>query len=98
MTHLSRHRRDGQYIGIIPTKTRAIPISDSMFGRKSAIHHGVLACQSMSEGLPRVKYPYSQRAVPTDSTSQPMITNLLTHSLALLTFAADCKRVPTLIY
>jgi hypothetical protein len=69
-----------------------------MFGRKSAIHHGVLPCQSMSEGLPAVKYPYSQRAVPADSTSQPVITNLLTHSLSLFTFAADYKRVPMLIY
>ena len=36
-----RSRQDRQCIGTVLTKTSAIPISDSMFGRKSAIHHGV---------------------------------------------------------
>jgi len=54
---LAHYRRDGQYIGTMPAHTSAIPISDSMLGRKSAIHHGVLACQSMSDGLPVAKYP-----------------------------------------
>lgn len=57
--------------------TSAIPISDSMFGKKSEIHHGVLACQAMSDGLPVATYPYSQRTVPTINVIQPTIVNLL---------------------
>ena len=42
----------GQYIGTIPTMQSNIPSSDSRFGMKSAIHHGVLACQLMIDGWP----------------------------------------------
>ena len=61
----------------MPVKTRTIPISHSMLGRKSAIHHGVRAPQSTRDGLPVAKYPYSQRAIPASSMSQPMMAAFL---------------------
>jgi hypothetical protein len=45
----------GQYIGTMPAM---------QIGKKSAIHHGVFACQSMIDGWPATKYPYSQTAEP----------------------------------
>jgi hypothetical protein len=41
----------------MPAQMSAIPISDSTFGKKPAIHDGVLACQSISGGFPVAKYP-----------------------------------------
>jgi len=50
-------RRDGQYIGTIPTMQSNIPNSDSKFGKKSAIHEGEIAGQSIIDGWPITKYP-----------------------------------------
>ncbi|MGB7854579.1 MAG: hypothetical protein WBL48_01620, partial [Pseudolabrys sp.] len=47
----------GQYIGTMPAMQSSIPSSDSRFGKKSAIHHGVCARQSMMDGWPATKYP-----------------------------------------
>ena len=54
---MNTYSRDGQYIGIIPMQARVSPISASKFGKQSAIHHGVMECQSIREGWPAAKYP-----------------------------------------
>jgi hypothetical protein len=48
-------RDRGQYVGTMLNNMKTIPISDWMFGKNSAIHHGVCAGQSMSDGLPGTK-------------------------------------------
>jgi hypothetical protein len=37
----SETRNRGQYVGTMLNNMTTIPISDTMFGKKSAIHHGV---------------------------------------------------------
>lgn len=54
---IPRQHLTGQYIGIIPANARAMPISDSIFGKKLAIHAVPIACQSKIGGLPTEIYP-----------------------------------------
>jgi hypothetical protein len=61
----------------VPANISAMPISELMFGKKSAIHHGVWDCQSMSGGLPVEKYPYNHRAIPATVKLHPTIAGLL---------------------
>jgi len=58
-----------------------IPNSDSKLGKKSAIHQGEIASQSIIDGWPITKYPYSQSAEPNKQTSHPTITVLVKRPL-----------------
>lgn len=49
-----------------------MPASDWMLGKKSEIHHGLMACQLTSGGLPVAKYPYTHSAVPAAYNDQPI--------------------------
>ena len=81
----------------MPANMTTIPISDSIFGRKSAIHQGVTACQLTIDGWPVTKYPKIHNAVPASEIAHPITTRLVTvlfnRRFSLYTECLACIRI-----